>query len=118
MPVEPEQAAPVRSDSPFTRTINDVRVMLDKISGRLLGSNLDLSHEDLAFFGSKVWQIVASCRERRDEDSRKLGWSEFVGRSDARRLSEALATGIARSLVAAKARGRLRKPSVTSPSIL
>ena len=86
------------------RTINDVRVALDDL-GRFLGGDLDLSHEDLAFFGSKVWQIVTSCRERRDEDYEKIGWWEFIGaeqRSPA--YQKLLGHGITRSLVAAKAR--------------
>jgi len=86
------------------RTLNDVRVMLDDL-GRLLGGDLDLSHDDLAFFGSKVWQIVTSCRERRDADYEKLGWWEFIG-AEHRSLAyqKLLGHGITRSLVAAKAR--------------
>ena len=60
------------------RTITDVRVMLDDL-GRFLGGDLDLRHDDLRFFGSKVWQIVTSCRERRNEEYEKIGWWEFIG---------------------------------------
>ena len=86
------------------RTITDVRVMLDDL-GRFLGGDLDLSHDDLRFFGSKVWQIVTSCRERRNEDYERIGWWEFIGaeeRSPA--YQKLLGHGITRSLVAAKAR--------------
>ena len=61
-PVDPVARSP--------RTLNDIRVLLDDL-GRFLGGDLDLSHDDLAFFGSKVWQIVTSCRERRDDRVRK-----------------------------------------------
>ena len=86
------------------RTITDVRVMLDDL-GRFLGGDLDLTHDDLRFFGSKVWQIVTSCRERRNEEYEKIGWWEFIGaeqRSPA--YQKLLGHGITRSLVAAKAR--------------
>jgi uncharacterized protein with NAD-binding domain and iron-sulfur cluster len=86
------------------RTISDVRAMLDDVS-RFLNGDLDLTHDDLRFFGSKVWQIVTSCRERRNEDYEKIGWWDFIGaehRSPA--YQKLLGHGITRSLVAAKAR--------------
>ena len=86
------------------RTITDVRVMLDDV-GRFVGGDLDLSHDDLAFFGSKVWQIVTSCRERRNADYEKIAWWDFIG-AEHRSLAyqKLLGHGITRSLVAAKAR--------------
>ncbi len=86
------------------RSITDVRVTLDDL-GRFLGGDLDLTHDDLRFFGSKVWQIVTSCRERRDTDYEKIGWWEFIG-AEQRSLpyQKLLGHGITRSLVAAKAR--------------
>jgi uncharacterized protein with NAD-binding domain and iron-sulfur cluster len=86
------------------RTMTDVRALLDDIS-RFLNGDLDLTHDDLRFFGSKVWQIVTSCRERRDDEYEKIGWWEFIG-AEHRSLAyqKLLAHGITRSLVAAKAR--------------
>jgi uncharacterized protein with NAD-binding domain and iron-sulfur cluster len=85
------------------RSINDVRVALDDI-GRFLGGDLDLTHDELIFFSSKVWQIVTSCRERRMNDYEKIAWWKFI---DADQHSPAyqklLGHGITRSLVAAKA---------------
>lgn len=86
------------------RTISDVRVLLDDL-GRFLGGDLGLSHDDVAFFGSKVWQIATSCRERRNSDYEKIGWWDFIEaehRSPA--YQKLLGHGITRSLVAAKAR--------------
>ena len=87
----------------FPRSITDVRVALDDIS-RFLNGDLDLTHDDLRLFGSKVWQIVTSCRERREEEYEKIGWWKFI---DAEHRSPAyqklLGHGITRSLVAAKA---------------
>jgi uncharacterized protein with NAD-binding domain and iron-sulfur cluster len=95
---------PVDLIARFPRSITDVRVALDDL-GRFLGGDLDLSHDDLRFFGSKVWQIVTSCRERRDNEYEKSGWWEFIG-AEQRSLAyqKLLGHGITRSLVAAKAR--------------
>jgi uncharacterized protein with NAD-binding domain and iron-sulfur cluster len=86
------------------RSVNDLRVVLDDL-GRFLGGDLGLSHNDLSFFGSKIWQIVTSCRERRDTEYEKIGWWDFIEaehRSPA--YQKLLGHGITRSLVAAKAR--------------
>jgi uncharacterized protein with NAD-binding domain and iron-sulfur cluster len=85
------------------RSITDVRAMLDDVS-RFLNGDLDLTHDDLRFFGSKVWQIVTSCRERRETEYEKMAWWEFIGAED-RSLAyqKLLGHGITRSLVAAKA---------------
>jgi len=91
------------------RTITDVRAALDDVS-RFLNGDLNLTHEDLRFFNSKIWQIVTSCRERREDEYEKLAWWDFI---DAENRSLAyqklLAHGITRSLVAAKARSASTK---------
>jgi len=86
------------------RTVTDVRAMLDDVT-RFINGDLDLTHDDLRFFGSKVWQIVTSCRERRNADYEKTAWWEFIG-AEHRSLAyqKLLGHGITRSLVAAKAR--------------
>lgn len=65
----------------------------------------DLTPDDIAFFGARIWQILTSCEERRIGEYEKIDWWQFVGAGD-RSLSyqEFLAAGITRSLVAAKAR--------------
>jgi len=91
------------------RTLTDVRAALDDVS-RFLNGDLNLTHDDLRFFGSKIWQIVTSCRERRNEEYEKLAWWDFIGaehRSPA--YQKLLAHGITRSLVAAKARSASTK---------
>jgi uncharacterized protein with NAD-binding domain and iron-sulfur cluster len=93
----------------FPRTINDVRVVLDDL-GRFLGGDLGLSHDELAFFGSKIWQIVTSCRDRRSTDYEKLGWWDFIEAEDrSPAYQKLLGHGITRSLVAAKARSASTK---------
>jgi uncharacterized protein with NAD-binding domain and iron-sulfur cluster len=65
---------------------------------------LDLSHDELYFFASRIWQIVTSCRERRMDEYEKIGWWEFIGAAErSHGYQSLLGHGITRSLVAAKA---------------
>ena len=65
----------------------------------------DLTPEDLAFFGARVWQILTSCAERRFGEYERISWWDFVGaESRSAPYQKFLAAGITRSLVAAKAR--------------
>lgn len=65
----------------------------------------ELTPDDLAFFGARIWQIMTSCQERRLEEYERLDWWDFIGAPE-RSLAyqKFLASGITRSLVAAKAR--------------
>jgi uncharacterized protein with NAD-binding domain and iron-sulfur cluster len=86
------------------QTLNDVRAALDDL-GRYLGGDLGLSHDELAFFASKIWQIVTSCEERRMNEYEKIGWWDFIGAEEhSPAYQKLLGHGITRSLVAAKAR--------------
>ncbi|MEO8623530.1 MAG: FAD-dependent oxidoreductase, partial [bacterium] len=76
--------------------LRDILLAFDKTTG--------LTAEDIAYFGARIWQILTSCDARRLAEYEKINWWEFVGaeqRSVAYR--KFLATGITRSLVAAKA---------------
>jgi geranylgeranyl pyrophosphate synthase/uncharacterized protein with NAD-binding domain and iron-sulfur cluster len=66
---------------------------------------IDLTPDDLAFFGARFWQILTSCEQRRIGEYEKTGWWNFIG-AEQRSASyqKFLATGFTRSLVAAKAR--------------
>src|SRR3569833_936805 len=58
----------------------------------------DLTPDDLAFFGARVWQILTSCDQRRLAEYEGTSWWEFVGaeqRSAA--CQKFLAAGITRS---------------------
>jgi uncharacterized protein with NAD-binding domain and iron-sulfur cluster len=96
--------APIEVISRSPRSLDDVRAALNDM-GLLYRGELDLSHDDLAFFGSRIWQIVTSCHERRASEYEKIDWWDFI---DAEARSTAyqniLGHGITRSLVAAKAR--------------
>jgi uncharacterized protein with NAD-binding domain and iron-sulfur cluster len=96
--------APIEVIGRSPRTLDDVGALLNDI-GLLYRGELDLSHDDLAFFGSRVWQIVTSCHERRANEYEKIDWWDFID-ADARSTAyqNILGHGITRSLVAAKAR--------------
>ena len=87
----------------FPRTPADVGTAL---AGLLAGfsSITELTASELAHFGGRIWQIMTSCQERRESEYEKIPWWEFI---DAKAHSVAyqkfLATGITRSLVAARA---------------
>ena len=71
----------------------------------IFGPITELEPEEVAFFLARVWQILTSCPERRVAEYEQISWWEFVGaesRSEA--YQKLLASGITRSLVAAKAR--------------
>jgi uncharacterized protein with NAD-binding domain and iron-sulfur cluster len=85
------------------RALDDVRVLLGDL-GLLYRGDLDLSHDELYFFASRIWQIVTSCRERRMDEYEKIGWWEFIGAAEhSHGYQSLLGHGITRSLVAAKA---------------
>ena len=64
----------------------------------------DLTPEDFAHFGARIWQILTSCEERRLGEYEGTDWWTFIG-ADQRSAAyqKFLAGGITRSLVAAKA---------------
>jgi geranylgeranyl pyrophosphate synthase/uncharacterized protein with NAD-binding domain and iron-sulfur cluster len=88
----------------FPRTLNDTGTVLRDIL-LAFGPVTDLTPDDLAVFGARIWQILTSCQQRRLAEYERMSWWEFVG---AEQRSESyqkfLADGISRSLVAAKAR--------------
>src|SRR5215467_10254253 len=43
------------------------------------GPITELTPEDVAVFGARIWQILTSCEERRIGEYEKTGWWDFVG---------------------------------------
>ena len=88
----------------FPRTPGDAGTVLRDIL-LAFGPITDLTPDDLAFFGARIWQILTSCEQRRLGEYERTSWWEFVG-AEQRSASyqKFLAAGITRSLVAAKAR--------------
>lgn len=94
---------PIVFPSRSPRTFSDVQEILNEFP-TIFGPDFGVSPEEIAFFATKVWQIVTSCEERRLAEYEKEDWWEFVGadqRSPA--YQKIFGHGITRSLVAAKA---------------
>jgi geranylgeranyl pyrophosphate synthase/uncharacterized protein with NAD-binding domain and iron-sulfur cluster len=88
----------------FPRTPGDAATVLRDI---LLAFSpvTGLTPDDLAFFGARIWQILTSCQERRIGEYERMAWWDFVGAEQrSAPYQKFLASGITRSLVAAKAR--------------
>jgi uncharacterized protein with NAD-binding domain and iron-sulfur cluster len=94
---------PIELISRSPRSLGDVQVLLGDL-GLLYRGELELSHDEIAFFASRIWQIVTSCHERRLEEYEKIGWWEFIAAEQhSAGYKKLLGHGITRSLVAAKA---------------
>jgi len=90
--------------SRFPRELGDLQSALHTALGLLSGS-IGLPLDEVLQFGTKMWQFLTSCDERRLTEYEGLSWWNFI---DAEKHSLAYQTtfghGITRSLVAAKAR--------------
>jgi uncharacterized protein with NAD-binding domain and iron-sulfur cluster len=90
---------PIIMPDRFPRSFADFKIMLAAFH-----ADTGLTEEDKAFFADKIWQLITSCHERRENDYERLGWWEFTGaqgRSQA--YADLLAKGLTRTLVAARA---------------
>jgi geranylgeranyl pyrophosphate synthase/uncharacterized protein with NAD-binding domain and iron-sulfur cluster len=88
----------------FPHTPSDAGVLL-RNTLVAFGPIANLTADELAFFGARIWQIMTSCVERRVEEYERTSWWEFVGAEGrSKSYQKFLADGITRSLVAAKAR--------------
>ncbi len=87
----------------FPRTLEGVQLTINNFL-QLLSGQFGVAPNEVAFFGSRIWQIISSCEERRINEYEKTGWWDFIGapeRSDG--YQKLLGHGITRSLVAAQA---------------
>jgi len=88
----------------FPRMPNDAGTVLRDIL-LAFGPITDLTPDDFAFFGARIWQILTSCQQRRLGEYERMSWWDFVGAQQrSKSYQKFLADGITRSLVAAKAR--------------
>jgi geranylgeranyl pyrophosphate synthase/uncharacterized protein with NAD-binding domain and iron-sulfur cluster len=90
--------------SRFPRKPNDALSVLQAIL-MAFSPVAELLPAELAHFAARIWQILTSCPERRLAEYEKVPWWTFIG-AESRSLTyqKFLASGITRSLVAAKAR--------------
>lgn len=90
--------------SDFPTTLSEINTAVNGFLA-LVGGEADISAADIAFYGSRVWQIITSCYERRLEEYEKIAWWDFI---DSENRSQAyqdfFSHGILKSLVAAQAR--------------
>ena len=88
----------------FPRTPSNAGVLLRDILATF-GPIADLTPEELAFFGARLWQILTSSAERRLAEYERINWWEFVSAEErSKAYQKFLAIGLTRSLVASKAR--------------
>jgi len=92
---------PIQMLAHFPRNVGESEFLVK----HLLGADTGLTKEEEKFFGTRVWQLMTSCKERRANEYEGLGWWEFL---QADRFSDAYKTllveGLTRTLVAAKAK--------------
>ena len=95
----PTFSVPVR----FLRSPGDVGAVLGAVLAGF-GPVAELTPDDLAHFGVRIWQLLTSCHERRIAEYEQIPWWGFIGAaSRSTAYQKFLAAGITRSLVAAHA---------------
>ncbi len=92
---------PIVMVASFPRNISDIRLIIHDLTANL---QTGLTKEEEIFFAERVWQLITSCRQRRNNDYERLGWWQYM---QADRFGAAYQTllvdGLTRTLVAAKA---------------
>lgn len=87
----------------FPKSLADINTAMNGFLG-FLGGETGVSAIDIAFYASRIWQIITSCSERRLKEYEKIAWWKFI---DAENRPQAyqnfFSHGILRSLVAAQA---------------
>jgi uncharacterized protein with NAD-binding domain and iron-sulfur cluster len=63
-----------------------------------------LTNDDVDFFAARVWQLMTSCRARRENDYERMGWWQYTdGANRDKAYQDLLSQGLTRTLVAARA---------------
>jgi uncharacterized protein with NAD-binding domain and iron-sulfur cluster len=85
----------------FPKSLKDFELLFHDIFG---GIQTGLTHEEESFFVKRIWQLMISCEERKNQEYEKISWWKYL---EADRFSEAyrhlLVEGLTRTLVAARA---------------
>ncbi|HEY2584054.1 MAG TPA: FAD-dependent oxidoreductase [Mucilaginibacter sp.] len=83
----------------FPKSIADLKFLL-----KSLHQKTGISLEDSKFFEMKVWQLMTSCQTRRENDYERMGWWQYTdGANRDKTYQNLLASGLTRTLVAARA---------------
>ncbi len=64
-------------------------------------SNIRLPVDEFEFWQERVWQILTSCKERRDRDYEEISWWDFIKAEDFSDTYQKYLANLTRSLVAA-----------------
>ena len=92
-------ADPIVMLDSFPKSIDDFKLLL-----KSLHQPTGLSDDDIEFFATRVWQLMTSCRERRENDYERLGWWQYTdGEHRDKAYQDLLSRGLTRTLVAARA---------------
>jgi uncharacterized protein with NAD-binding domain and iron-sulfur cluster len=95
---------PITLPSRFPRSLRDAKVALDGIA-TFLGPELGIPREELAFFVTRTWQIMTSCKERRLDEYEKISWWDFIRAEErSRGYQYFFGHNFTRSTIAANAR--------------
>lgn len=98
---------PIVSIASFPKTSKAWKTIIHDVFG---GIETGLTKEEEEFFAKKVWQLMTSSTERRQNDYEKLGWWEYC---EADRFGDVyrhlLVEGLTRTLVAAQAKSASTK---------
>ncbi|MBV8569323.1 MAG: FAD-dependent oxidoreductase [Acidobacteriaceae bacterium] len=87
----------------FPGTLEGVQLTLNNFL-QLMSGQFGVPPNEIAFFASRVWQVISSCEERRIQEYEKIGWWQFIGADErSEGYQKLLGHGITRSLVAAQA---------------
>jgi uncharacterized protein with NAD-binding domain and iron-sulfur cluster len=92
---------PIVTVASFPKNLSDIKLIVSDLTKNL---ETGLSKEEEHFFAERLWQLISSCRTRRNDEYERLGWWQYM---QADRFSKAYQTllveGLTRTLVAAKA---------------
>lgn len=90
---------PIVTLSHFPRSLSDLRVLMTAFH-----ANTGLNEEEKKLIEDKVWQLMTSCYDRRQNEYEHVGWWEFTDADNQRAIYQTLFTqGLTRTLVAARA---------------
>jgi uncharacterized protein with NAD-binding domain and iron-sulfur cluster len=59
---------------------------------------------EIAYYAERIWQILTSCHERRDDEYERTGWWDFIGADQRSRAYRKYLGNLSRTLVAADPR--------------
>ena len=91
---------PIQIPSRFPKSLNELKSIINT----LFHTSTGLEKGESKLISLKLWQLMTSCKERKDNIYEKLSWWEFTEASNhSNNYCELFVDGLTRTLVAAKA---------------